>query len=248
MRRWTAWIGALQTQFNRDLTGALKGLHDGGAFWWLGSVSFLYGIAHAAGPGHGKVVISSYLVANEARIRRGVLIAFIAAFVQAVVAVGIIGLMAVVLNMTSMAINSTAQVFEAGSFALVIALGLFLLARKGRAAWAVIRGGDPHAGHIITIMRHTPTITPTTRPPPPCGEGLGEGQRRHRGSSRCSVNIHTLMVPLINAAATWSLFISLGGTPPPTPPRKGEGAARSGLSQAQPPPSSPSASAPAPAR
>ena len=50
---------------------------------------------HAAGPGHGKVVISSYLVANEQRVRRGVAIAFLSAFVQAVVAVGIVGMMAV---------------------------------------------------------------------------------------------------------------------------------------------------------
>jgi ABC-type nickel/cobalt efflux system permease component RcnA/ABC-type uncharacterized transport system substrate-binding protein len=147
MRRWTAWIGGWQTKFNRDLTAGLKGLNQGEAFWWLGSVSFLYGIVHAAGPGHGKVVISTYLVANEARVRRGVVIAFIAAFVQALVAVGIIGLMAVILNMTSMAINSTAKVFETGSFALVAALGLYLLARKGRDAWTVMRGGDAHAHH-----------------------------------------------------------------------------------------------------
>jgi nickel/cobalt exporter len=147
MRRWTAWIAGLQTQFNRDLTAGLKGLNHGQAFWWLGSVSFLYGIVHAAGPGHGKVVISTYLLANEARVRRGVVIAFIAAFVQAVVAVGIIGLMAVILNMTSMAIDSTAKIFEAGSFALVAALGVYLLVRKGRDAWTVLKGGDPHGHH-----------------------------------------------------------------------------------------------------
>ena len=146
-RLWMARIVELQTAFNRDLTAGLKGLKAGGGFWWLGSVSFLYGIVHAAGPGHGKVVISSYLVANEARIRRGVLIAFIAAMAQAVAAVSIIGLMAVILNMTSMAITATAKTFEAGSFALVALLGVYLTAQKGRAAWAVMRGGDPHAHH-----------------------------------------------------------------------------------------------------
>ena len=40
-------------------------------FWVLGLLSFLYGIFHAAGPGHGKVVISSYVLANEAQVRRG---------------------------------------------------------------------------------------------------------------------------------------------------------------------------------
>src|SRR5687767_1001959 len=47
-----AKIAALQARFNRDLTAALKTLKgDGSAFWWLGSISFLYGIVHAAGPG-----------------------------------------------------------------------------------------------------------------------------------------------------------------------------------------------------
>ncbi len=146
-RLWMARIVELQTAFNRDLTAGLKGLKAGGGFWWLGGVSFLYGIVHAAGPGHGKVVISSYLVANEARVRRGVFIAFLAAMAQAVVAVSIIGMMAVILNMTSMAITATAKAFEAGSFALVALLGVYLAVRKGRAAWAVLRGGDPHAHH-----------------------------------------------------------------------------------------------------
>ncbi len=153
-RIFMARIVELQTAFNRDLTAALKGLKAGGGFWWLGSVSFLYGIVHAAGPGHGKVVISSYLVANEARIRRGVVIAFIAAMAQAVAAVSIIGLMAVILNMTSMAITATAKTFEAGSFALVALLGIYLIVRKGRAAWAVMRGGDPHAHHAHHHQHH----------------------------------------------------------------------------------------------
>jgi ABC-type nickel/cobalt efflux system permease component RcnA/ABC-type uncharacterized transport system substrate-binding protein len=161
LRRWTVWIGALQTQFNRDLTAGLKTFRDGGAFWWLGGISFLYGIVHAAGPGHGKLVISSYLIANEARVRRGVVIAFISAFVQAVAAVVIIGVLAAALNMTSMAIDSTANFFEAGSFALVAALGIYLLVRKARAAWAVMRGGDAHAHHHHHHHRHGHDASPS---------------------------------------------------------------------------------------
>lgn len=162
--RFMARIVAWQTTFNRALTDGLKQLGAGGTFWWLGGLSFLYGIVHAAGPGHGKVVISTYLVANEARIRRGVAIAFLAAFAQAVVAVAVISVMAAILNMTSMAIDSTAKVFEAGSFALVAALGLYLLARKGREAAAAFlppplrgragEGGEPHASSSTKAHDH----------------------------------------------------------------------------------------------
>ena len=50
-------------------------------------LSFAYGIFHAAGPGHGKAVISSYLVANEETWKRGIVLSFASALVQALVAV-----------------------------------------------------------------------------------------------------------------------------------------------------------------
>ena len=52
--------------------GAVDGFRtaqDGNAFLVLGTLSFLYGVFHAAGPGHGKAVISSYMLANEVALR-----------------------------------------------------------------------------------------------------------------------------------------------------------------------------------
>ncbi len=125
------WISSLQKEFYRDLTQALKALRENGqAFWWLAGLSFSYGVVHAAGPGHGKVVISSYLMANEESARRGVMIAFLAAMAQAAMAVAIVGVAAILLNMTSIAMTQTARFFELGSYALIAGLGLFLLVRK----------------------------------------------------------------------------------------------------------------------
>ena len=64
-------------------------------------MSFLYGIFHAAGPGHGKAVISSYLVANEETWKRGVVLSFASALVQALVAVAVVGVAAVLLDATA---------------------------------------------------------------------------------------------------------------------------------------------------
>ncbi|WP_445465148.1 nickel/cobalt transporter [Faunimonas sp. B44] len=137
---WLPWIADLQRQFYRDLTGALKALReDGNAFWWLAGLSFSYGVVHAAGPGHGKVVISSYLVATKQSARRGVLIAFLAAMAQAVVAILIVSIMAAALRMTSFAITDTARVLEVGSYLLIAALGIVILARKLREAARLLR-------------------------------------------------------------------------------------------------------------
>jgi len=60
------WLIAKQAEFYRLLSGAIRNAKtDGGAVWVLMGLSFAYGIFHAAGPGHGKAVISSYLVANQ---------------------------------------------------------------------------------------------------------------------------------------------------------------------------------------
>jgi len=143
------WVAALQKDFYRELTAALKALRDSGqAFWWLAGLSFAYGVVHAAGPGHGKVVISSYLLANEESARRGIVIAFFAAMAQAAMAVAIVAVAAVILNMTSIAMTDTARIFEIGSYALIAGLGLFLLIRKARSLlWpsAHAHGGD--CGH-----------------------------------------------------------------------------------------------------
>lgn len=72
------WILAQQSAFYQQMAGAIKAAKaDGSALWTLVSISFLYGVFHAAGPGHGKAVISSYLIANEETARRGIALSFV---------------------------------------------------------------------------------------------------------------------------------------------------------------------------
>ena len=67
---------------------------------------FVYGIFHAAGPGHGKAVISSYVVANEETWWRGVVLSFASALLQAPVAVAVVGIAAALLNATAATMKS----------------------------------------------------------------------------------------------------------------------------------------------
>ena len=90
-----------QQGLQRMLATSVKGLKTdnpmAGALT-LAGLSFLYGILHAVGPGHGKTIISSYVVANEETVRRGVIISFIAAGLQALTAVVLVGLLLFGLN------------------------------------------------------------------------------------------------------------------------------------------------------
>lgn len=132
LRENLSWIYEQQAAFYKRLTGIVKeAKEDGSAVWLLMGLSFLYGIFHAAGPGHGKVVISSYVLANEQSAKRGMIISFLAAFMQGVVAVALIGAAVFVFNLTSFAVTEATHWFERASYALIALLGVYLLWQKG---------------------------------------------------------------------------------------------------------------------
>jgi nickel/cobalt transporter (NicO) family protein len=125
------WISAQQQAFYLALEKSMAGLKDNWTgFWVLGLLSFLYGIFHAAGPGHGKVVISSYVLANEAQVRRGILLSFLSAMMQSLVAIGFVLIAASVLGMTAMAMSDAANWIGILSYAMIAVLGLWLIVRK----------------------------------------------------------------------------------------------------------------------
>lgn len=131
---FTGWILAEQARFYRMLSGAIRAAKaDGTAAIGLMGISFAYGIFHAAGPGHGKAVISSYLVANNETWKRGIALSFISAILQAVTAIVVVGVAAVLLGATSKVMGDTVRVIEVVSYGLIVLIGLRLLWVKGRA-------------------------------------------------------------------------------------------------------------------
>lgn len=137
---FTGWVLYQQAQFYRMLSGAIRAAKaDGSAAWTLLGISFAYGIFHAAGPGHGKAVISSYLVANDETWKRGLVLSFAAAVMQAVTAVVIVAIAAVLLNATSKAMGMTVRVVEMVGYGLIILIGLRLLWVKGRVFLKMLR-------------------------------------------------------------------------------------------------------------
>jgi nickel/cobalt exporter len=151
---FAGWILAKQAEFYRMLSGLIRAAKaDGSAAFTLLGVSFLYGIFHAAGPGHGKAVISSYLVANDETWRRGILLSFASAMLQAFTAVAIVGIAAALLGATAKAMGDTVRVIEIVSYSLIMLIGLRLLWVKGRAFLRLLRGEKP-ANHAHDHDHH----------------------------------------------------------------------------------------------
>jgi nickel/cobalt exporter len=126
------WLLMKQSYFYREISSTIRAAKaDGSAVWTLLAISFAYGIFHAAGPGHGKTVISSYLVANEETARRGIALSFVSALMQSLIAVLIVGIGAWLLNVTAKTMCGAERVIEIASYTLIAAFGVRLVWTKG---------------------------------------------------------------------------------------------------------------------
>lgn len=139
-----------QARFHAALQAAARGLKDDpAALALLLSSSFAYGVFHAAGPGHGKAVLASYMIASETALRRGLLLAGLAALLQGLVAIVLVGAAALLFRATAGQMNDAARLIELASYAAIAALGARLVITKGRAFLAALRApGAPAASRF----------------------------------------------------------------------------------------------------
>lgn len=132
--RVVAYVFTVQRDLHRELAAAMRSVQENqaAAAWSLAGLGFLYGVFHAAGPGHGKVVISTYLATHESRLRRGVALSVLSSLLQGATALAAVGLTVALLGRSFREAQGTALTLESVSYGLVGLLGLFLIFRSGR--------------------------------------------------------------------------------------------------------------------
>ena len=124
------WARDEQQNFYGSMSKAIKGIkQDGGwtAAFSLALLSFGYGVFHAAGPGHGKAVISAWLLATENELRRGILVALMSAIVQAITAIVLVTAVLLLVAGAASTARDMAGYLESASFALIAVMGAYLL-------------------------------------------------------------------------------------------------------------------------
>ena len=148
------WVISQQATFHRELVSLVRSISKGGSpvlLWGLISTSFFYGVFHAAGPGHGKAVISAYMLASKAPLRRGISLAFLCAGVQAVMAVLVIVVLSQVFSLAGKAMQIS-RFFEVASFAAVGFIGVWILVRLLRGQSSC--GHDHSQDHLEEHHHH----------------------------------------------------------------------------------------------
>jgi nickel/cobalt transporter (NicO) family protein len=141
------WVRDKQQSFYGSMSGALRDIRAGSAAaaaWTLMLLSFGYGIFHAAGPGHGKTVISAWLLATENELKRGVLIAFISSIIQALTAIVLVSVLLLIVGSAARTAKDISGFLESASYAMIAGMGLYLI-------WTGIR---PYTEHKHDDHRH----------------------------------------------------------------------------------------------
>lgn len=164
--RLYAWLMAVQGDYNRQLARSVREIKTGHPFFAalaLASLSFMYGVLHAVGPGHGKAVISSYVLASDRTVRRGIALSFLAALFQAFSALLLVAILIGVFSATGMARQATEAWLETVSWGLVVVIGVWLLWKQSSKLWLDSRaapstpstpGGAPSHAHAHAHASH----------------------------------------------------------------------------------------------
>jgi nickel/cobalt transporter (NicO) family protein len=144
------WIQVKQKAFYDAMSAALQGIRgqsQWSAAFMLMAMSFTYGVLHAAGPGHGKAVVSAWVLANERELKRGILIACMSAVFQALTAIVLVSVLLMTVQAAGTAARGLAGTLESASYALIALLGLYLVLQALRTSPTVLATQAAGPGH-----------------------------------------------------------------------------------------------------
>lgn len=213
---WSAtviYIQQKQKEFHRELARGVRAIRTNqsvGTVWSLIVASFLYGIFHAAGPGHGKAVISTYLLTHKNRVKQGLGLSVAAAFVQGLVAILLVEGMVGLFNLANKKAQLAVGYLETASFALITMVGLLLCFRGMKSLIADVRRKDHHHDHCPSCGHGHHHLGPDqleekTGLKERAGLVLSIGIRPCSGAVLILLLTHLLNMPLVGIAAVLAM-------------------------------------------
>jgi ABC-type nickel/cobalt efflux system permease component RcnA len=205
------WVLEKQALAHRELASAVRRFKSADPFsaaLLLAGISFAYGVLHAVGPGHGKAVISSYVLADGRTVRRGVLLSFLAAAIQAVSALVLVGVLILLLRSTGLQIKAMEAWLETLSWGLVALVGAWLLYYQLRAAIAPAHAHAHNHGHGHTHS-HGDHHHDHAHAHPAHDASHGHNHHHHHHDASCEVCAHLPAPSELQGDLSWRRAFAL---------------------------------------
>ena len=123
------WMRTKQQNFYGRMANSIRQLKTSSAStaaWTLLGISFLYGVFHAAGPGHGKAVVTGWVLATENELKRGLTIAFLSALFQALTAIVAVSFILLFVQGGVAMAKNAAGYLESVSYVMIAGMGGYL--------------------------------------------------------------------------------------------------------------------------
>lgn len=147
---------AWQQAFNQLISENLHAIQQNSvsAGLLLIGVSFLYGVLHALGPGHGKFIIASYLSTHESELKQSVKLSLLSSLMQGIVAITATSIIVVILNLSSRYFKLSQLWLERSALILLIGLGVYWIYQGTR---------KPKKAFRVKSIQHTDLISQNER-------------------------------------------------------------------------------------
>lgn len=207
-----------QRSFNLEISHALRSINENTlqAGFTLLIISFLYGVFHAVGPGHGKFILTSYLSLEQTKLPQTLKITWLSAMVQGLVAVVLVTLLVAIFSLSRHYFNLTLKWVERGSFALMIGFGLYWVWQVVRLKWT-----QHQPTHSHPLPENAPIPPLTIRQIRPEMKKMGATmlpQQPHIHSEHCGCGHKHLpssqeMEKIQDWKSMWAVIFSIGLRP-----------------------------------
>jgi ABC-type nickel/cobalt efflux system permease component RcnA len=144
---WLAWPQVLlqsavwQRSLNLELSRLLQAVADNPSAAGLSLLgfSFVYGVLHALGPGHGKIVITTWLATHPSKLKSSIGLTLAASLLQGLVAIVLVVVVLTLLQLPARQLHLSSFWLEKGSYLLVGVLGLLLCGRALKKLRVLLR-------------------------------------------------------------------------------------------------------------
>lgn len=144
---WQVWPTLITTgmqwqkQINNELSELLHAAKNESLMAGISliALSFMYGILHSVGPGHGKLIVTTYIATQEAKVKLSLVITLVSSFMQAFVAVGLVSVLLMLFDASMREINHQAELLIPLSFYTAILLGIVIIWRNLVLMYRVIK-------------------------------------------------------------------------------------------------------------